>query len=73
MARATDPRTGGLRHAEAFVEVADGYRLWVETTGDPERPALLLVMGANASGLTWPGKLVELLSRDHFVRPLRPP
>ncbi|MBE1593831.1 alpha/beta fold hydrolase [Nonomuraea angiospora] len=67
MARVTGPQTGGFRHAETFVEVAAGYRLWVEMTGDPERPALLLVMGANASGLTWPDELVELLSRDHFV------
>uniref|UniRef100_UPI003F498208 alpha/beta fold hydrolase n=1 Tax=Nonomuraea bangladeshensis TaxID=404385 RepID=UPI003F498208 len=67
MTRKTDPRTGGLRSTETFVEVADGYRLWVESTGDPGRPALLLVMGANASGLGWPDELVELLSRDHFV------
>ncbi|MEU6799353.1 alpha/beta fold hydrolase [Nonomuraea wenchangensis] len=67
MTRKTDPRIGGLRSTETFVEVADGYRLWVESTGDPGRPALLLVMGANASGLGWPDELVELLSRDHFV------
>ncbi|MFB4273716.1 MULTISPECIES: alpha/beta fold hydrolase [unclassified Nonomuraea] len=63
MPRLTDP----LRRDETFVAVTDGNRLWVETAGDPERPALLLVMGANASGLGWPDELVELLARDHFV------
>ncbi|MCK2220471.1 alpha/beta fold hydrolase [Actinomadura sp. ATCC 31491] len=67
MDRETNPQTGGLRRTETFVDVADGYRLWVETAGDPGRPPLLLVMGANTSGLGWPEELVELLSRDHFV------
>ncbi|TDD28426.1 alpha/beta hydrolase, partial [Nonomuraea terrae] len=55
------------RVRETCVDVADGYRLWVETTGDPARPALLLVMGANSSGLGWPDDLVERLSRHHWV------
>jgi pimeloyl-ACP methyl ester carboxylesterase len=67
MTRATDLQTSELRRSETFVDVPDGYRLWVEMTGDPERPALLPVMGANASGLGWPDELVELLSGGHFV------
>jgi pimeloyl-ACP methyl ester carboxylesterase len=51
---------------ETFVEVADGYRLWVEDGGG-EGPPLLLVMGANASGLTWPDALVTRLRRRHRV------
>ena len=52
---------------ETFVEVADGYRLWVETIGEPDRPPLLLVMGANATGLGWPEPLVERLAKQHWV------
>ncbi|MFD8118781.1 alpha/beta fold hydrolase [Streptomyces microflavus] len=47
---------------ERFVDVAPGARLWVEERGAPDAPALLLVMGAQASGLGWPDELVELLA-----------
>ncbi|MFD5900457.1 alpha/beta fold hydrolase [Streptomyces microflavus] len=47
---------------ERFVAVAPGARLWVEERGAPDAPALLLVMGAQASGLGWPDELVELLA-----------
>ncbi|WP_327390730.1 alpha/beta fold hydrolase [Streptomyces microflavus] len=47
---------------ERFVDVAPGTRLWVEESGAPDAPALLLVMGAQASGLGWPDELVELLA-----------
>ncbi|MGW4252045.1 sensor histidine kinase, partial [Streptomyces californicus] len=33
-------------------------RLWAEELGSPDAPALLLVMGAQASGLGWPAGLV---------------
>lgn len=55
------------RRHETFVDVTDGYRLWVETTGDADVPALLLVMGANASGVGWPDELVQRLSEQHLV------
>ncbi|MGW7097372.1 alpha/beta fold hydrolase [Streptomyces sp. NPDC054874] len=52
---------------ERFVEVAPGVRLWAEEHGAPDAPALLLVMGAQASGLGWPDALVELLAARHRV------
>ncbi|MGC4808235.1 alpha/beta fold hydrolase [Micromonospora sp. DT233] len=52
---------------EHEIEVAPGVRLWVEECGDPAGSALLLVMGANASGLTWPDALLEALGRRHRV------
>jgi pimeloyl-ACP methyl ester carboxylesterase/ribosomal protein S18 acetylase RimI-like enzyme len=50
-----------------FVEVGDGYRLWVQTTGADDLPPLLLVMGANACGLGWPDALVDRLAQHHRV------
>ncbi|WP_229401709.1 alpha/beta fold hydrolase [Micromonospora okii] len=52
---------------EHFVDVAPGIRLWAEERGDPAAPALLLVMGAHASGLTWPESLVDALARRYRV------
>ncbi|WP_324797391.1 alpha/beta hydrolase [Streptomyces cyaneofuscatus] len=52
---------------ERFVDVAPGVRLWVEDRGAPDAPALLLVMGALASGLGWPEELVESLAERHRV------
>ncbi|NML53428.1 alpha/beta hydrolase [Streptomyces sp. R302] len=52
---------------ERFVDVEPGVRLWVEEQGDPGLPALLLVMGAQASGLAWPDGLVERLAARHRV------
>lgn len=49
------------------IDVAPGVRLWAEERGDPGAPALLLVMGANSSGLAWPDSLVEALGRHHRV------
>lgn len=56
-----------VQRTDHLVDVADGYRLWVQTTGDPDRPPLLLLMGANASGLGWPDRLVDLLAAEHLV------
>jgi pimeloyl-ACP methyl ester carboxylesterase len=42
-------------------------QLWVEDSGDPDSSPLLLVMGANASGLTWPDPFVEGLAQHHHV------
>ncbi|MBB3084328.1 alpha/beta fold hydrolase [Geodermatophilus sabuli] len=47
--------------------VDEGVELWVEERGDPARTPLLLVMGANASGLVWPEALVDGLARQHRV------
>ncbi|HEY8524594.1 MAG TPA: alpha/beta hydrolase [Acidimicrobiales bacterium] len=52
---------------ERYVEVAPGIRLWVDDGGRPDRSPLLLVMGANASGLAWPDGLVERLALRHRV------
>ncbi|MFE5795813.1 alpha/beta fold hydrolase [Streptomyces sp. NPDC056503] len=52
---------------ERYVDVEPGVRLWVEEHGDPGLPPLLLVMGAQASGLTWPDGLVEPLAAAHRV------
>lgn len=38
-------------------------RLWTERSGDPDHPAVLLIMGAAAQGITCPDPLV-----DHLVR-----
>ncbi|MCQ0024545.1 alpha/beta fold hydrolase [Streptomyces somaliensis DSM 40738] len=54
-------------HREHFVDAAPGVRLWVEERGDPEASALLLVMGAQASGLGWPDELVDALAAHHRV------
>ncbi len=56
-----------FERSRQFVEVEGGYRLWVETVGDPRREPLVLVMGANASGLGWPDELVEMFAEQHFV------
>ena len=52
---------------EHFVEVAPDVRLWADEAGTRGASALLLVMGANASGLAWPDALVERLGRQHRV------
>jgi pimeloyl-ACP methyl ester carboxylesterase len=54
---------------ERYVDVAPGVRLWVQDNGVPQAPPLLLIMGANASGLTWPEELVAALARRlHVIR-----
>jgi pimeloyl-ACP methyl ester carboxylesterase len=52
---------------EHRIPVAPGVELWAEERGDPASTPLLLVMGANASGLTWPEALVDRLARQHRV------
>ncbi|MEV6351281.1 alpha/beta fold hydrolase [Streptomyces hydrogenans] len=52
---------------ERYVDVEPGVRLWAEEHGDPARPPLLLVMGAQAPGLNWPDELVALLAARHRV------
>ncbi|GAA0493365.1 alpha/beta hydrolase [Streptomyces olivaceiscleroticus] len=50
-----------------YVEVAPGVRLWAEQRGAADAPALLLIMGAQASGLGWPDELVDALAAHHRV------
>lgn len=52
---------------QRYVDVAPGIKLWTERRGDPEAPALLLVMGAQASGLGWPDALADDLATRHQV------
>ena len=52
---------------EHRIPVAPGVHLWAEERGDPAGTPLLLVMGANASGLTWPEALVDRLAQQHRV------
>ncbi len=52
---------------ERIIEVADGYRLWAEATGPGDGTPLLLVMGANTSGVGWPVDLVAALAAEHRV------
>lgn len=49
------------------MDVADDVRLWVEDVGSSEGSPLLLVMGANASGVTWPEELVAVLGARHRI------
>lgn len=50
--------------------VVNGVSLHVETFGDPAAPALLLIMGAMASGTWWPRPFCEQLAarRFHVIR-----
>ena len=52
---------------EHDVVVDPHYTLWVQETGDPGALAVLLVMGANASGVIWPDALVERLAERYRV------
>jgi pimeloyl-ACP methyl ester carboxylesterase len=55
------------RVVEHAVAVDAHYTLWVEERGDRDRTPLLLVMGANASGVAWPDSLVDRLAARHRV------
>ncbi|MEV1062076.1 alpha/beta hydrolase [Streptomyces sp. NPDC050263] len=52
---------------ERFVDAAPGIRLWAEERGPAGASPLLLVMGAQASGLGWPDEFVDLLAARHRV------
>ncbi|MDC0765888.1 alpha/beta fold hydrolase [Streptomyces sp. HD] len=49
------------------LDTAPGIRLWAEDQGASDAPPLLLIMGAQASGLGWPDELVSLLATRHRV------
>lgn len=47
---------------------AGEIKLWTEGLGDPAHAPLLLIMGANASGMSWPDEFVAMLvSGGRFV------
>ncbi|MFE3646939.1 alpha/beta fold hydrolase [Streptomyces sp. NPDC059152] len=52
---------------EHFVQAAPGVRLWTEQRGPLDAPPLLLVMGAQATGVGWPEPLVDALAAHHRV------
>ncbi|MFJ9412349.1 alpha/beta fold hydrolase [Streptomyces sp. NPDC101393] len=52
---------------QQFVEATPGIRLWTEQRGPLDAPPLLLIMGAQASGLGWPEPLVDALATRHRV------
>src|ERR687894_751826 len=60
-------RTENAGAVERFVEISEGLRLWVEDFGRDDTSPLLLIMGANASGLAWPDELVQRLVQHHRV------
>lgn len=47
-------------HGELFVSSGE-LQLWTERFGDPNDPAVLLVMGTSAQGIGWPDELVETI------------
>lgn len=52
---------------EHLVRLDDRTVLWAEERRNPAGSPLLLVMGANASGVTWPDALVDRLAVRHRV------
>ncbi|UNO41263.1 alpha/beta hydrolase [Streptomyces sp. MST-110588] len=52
---------------QRFIEAAPGIRLWTEERGAADAPPLLLIMGAQASGLGWPDAFVDALAVHHRV------
>lgn len=52
---------------ERFAEVAPDVRLWIQESGATQAPPLLLIVGANGSGVTWPTDLITALGRHHQV------
>lgn len=56
-----------MTREERWISPAPGVRLWAEATGKAADPAILLVMGANATGVAWPDALVDRLAEHHRV------
>ncbi|MEX2975205.1 alpha/beta fold hydrolase [Streptomyces sp. C184] len=52
---------------QQFIDAAPGIRLWTEQRGPVDAPPLLLVMGAQATGVGWPEPLVDALAAHHRV------
>lgn len=59
---------GSFLYAEnklTYIDVKD-VRLWYETFGKKEDPALLLIMGGGCQGIMWPTALCERLAQNGF-------
>jgi pimeloyl-ACP methyl ester carboxylesterase len=57
----------GSSKGAAVAEVrANGVDIWYETVGNPDDPALLLVMGLGAQLIDWPAGFVEQLAGHGF-------
>lgn len=52
---------------QQFIDAAPDIRLWTEQRGPVDAPPLLLVMGAQATGVGWPEPLVDALAAHHRV------
>ena len=52
---------------EMMVDRGDGVQLWAQVSGSTTGTPLLLVMGANASGVAWPQELLDRLGAVHRV------
>ncbi len=50
---------------EAYVHVGE-LRLWCESFGEKEDPAILLIMGAGTQGIFWPTAFCERLANQGF-------
>ncbi|MCK7623626.1 alpha/beta fold hydrolase [Streptomyces sp. RS10V-4] len=61
------PVPGTAEAEERFVAAGAGVRLWTEQRGPAGAPPLLLVMGAQATGVGWPEPLVDALAARHRV------
>ena len=59
--------TAAPSYEQRFIDTVSGVRLWADATGDRDATPLLLIMGANASGLAWPDALVARLAERHWV------
>lgn len=44
----------------------DGLHFWFERIGNPEDPAILLIMGYNTTGLAWDNEFCQLLVNEGF-------
>lgn len=56
-----------MTREERWISAAPGVRLWAEATGEAADPAILLIMGANATGIAWPDALVDRLAEHYRV------
>lgn len=52
---------------ERVVDLDNGDGLWARSSGRTDASPLLLVMGANSSGVVWPDELVARLGEQHQV------
>jgi pimeloyl-ACP methyl ester carboxylesterase len=52
---------------EQLIRLDPDTELWVEERGNRSGTAILLIMGANASGVVWPDEFVDALAERHRV------